>query len=72
MGNMIPPPGILEFLHSKLINSGDDAEGGIFEATLRPSDRAIARASDRAIDRSTERSTDRAVERSSELAIERS
>ena len=44
-------------------------EGGIFEATLRPSDRAMERSSDRAIDRSTERSNDRAIERSSDLSI---
>ena len=49
----------------------DESEGGIFETTLRPSDRAINRASDRAIDRSTRRSSDRAIERSSDGATER-
>ena len=39
-----------------------DTEGGIFEATLRPSDRASDRASDRPIDRAIERSSDRAIE----------
>ena len=47
-------------------------EGGIFEATLRPSDRTSDRASDRAIDGSTERSSDRAGERPSDRAAERS
>ena len=46
-------------------------EGGIFKATLRPSDRTIDRASDGAIEGSTERSSDRAIERPSDQAMER-
>ena len=40
-------------------------EGGIFEATLRPSDRATDRAVDRSSDRSSERSTDGTSDRTS-------
>ena len=38
-------------------------EGGIFEATVRPSDRAIERSSDRASDdRASDRASDRAID----------
>ena len=54
------------------LHSSGTTEGGIFEATLRPSDRAMERSSDRLIDRAIERSSDRATERPGERATERS
>ena len=47
-------------------------EGGIFEATLRLSDRAIERSSERSIDRASDRPIERSCERSSERPRERS
>ena len=54
-------------IRNSVVSSCEHTDGGFFEATLRPSDRAI----EQVIDRSTERSSDRAIERSSERAIER-